>query len=46
MGLLGEYVGAILTQLKHRPYAIEKERMNFEYEPDLPSGAGAALTAP
>ncbi|MGZ3273394.1 MAG: glycosyltransferase family 2 protein [Caulobacteraceae bacterium] len=36
MGMLGEYVGAILTQLKHRPYAVEKERMNFEFEPDLP----------
>jgi glycosyltransferase involved in cell wall biosynthesis len=36
MGMLGEYVGAILTQLKHRPYAVEKERVNFEFEPALP----------
>jgi glycosyltransferase involved in cell wall biosynthesis len=36
MGMLGEYVGAILTQLKHRPYAVERERMNFEFEPGLP----------
>jgi glycosyltransferase involved in cell wall biosynthesis len=36
IGMLGEYVGAILTQLKHRPYAVEKERMNFEFEPALP----------
>jgi glycosyltransferase involved in cell wall biosynthesis len=36
MGMLGEYVGAILTQLKHRPYAVEKERLNFEFEPDQP----------
>jgi glycosyltransferase involved in cell wall biosynthesis len=36
IGMLGEYIGAILTQLKHRPYAVEKERMNFEFEPGLP----------
>jgi polyisoprenyl-phosphate glycosyltransferase len=36
MGMLGEYVGAILTQLKSRPYAIEKERLNWEYEPGPP----------
>jgi glycosyltransferase involved in cell wall biosynthesis len=41
MGMLGEYVGAILTQLKHRPYAVERERMNFEYEPGLPKVDGA-----
>jgi glycosyltransferase involved in cell wall biosynthesis len=39
MGLLGEYVGAIHTQLQRRPYAIERERMNFEYEPALPLAA-------
>lgn len=36
IGMLGEYIGAILTQLKHRPYAVERERMNFEFEPGLP----------
>ena len=36
MGILGEYVGAIHTQVQKRPYAIERERINFEYEPDLP----------
>ena len=36
MGILGEYVGAIHTQVQRRPYAIERERINFEYEPDLP----------
>jgi polyisoprenyl-phosphate glycosyltransferase len=40
IGMLGEYVGAILTQLKHRPYAVEKERMNFEFEPGLPIACG------
>jgi hypothetical protein len=36
MGILGEYVGAIHTQVQKRPYAIELDRVNFEYEPDLP----------
>jgi glycosyltransferase involved in cell wall biosynthesis len=36
MGILGEYIGAIHTQVLKRPYVIEKERMNSEYEPDLP----------
>jgi glycosyltransferase involved in cell wall biosynthesis len=34
LGVMGEYVGAIYTQLQHRPYAVELERMNF----DLPAG--------
>ena len=29
LGFLGEYVGAILTQVKNRPLVIEKERINF-----------------
>jgi glycosyltransferase involved in cell wall biosynthesis len=45
MGVIGEYVGAIYTQVQHRPYAIELERINFEipaqqakpYPPILPS---------
>ena len=36
MGILGEYVGAIHTQVQKRPYAIERERINFEFEPDSP----------
>lgn len=36
MGILGEYIGAIHTQVLKRPYVVEKERINFEYEPDLP----------
>ncbi len=38
MGILGEYVGAIHTQVLKRPYVVEKERINFEYEPGLPGG--------
>ncbi|MES2355320.1 MAG: glycosyltransferase family 2 protein [Pseudomonadota bacterium] len=30
IGLLGEYVGAILTQVLDRPLVVEKERINFE----------------
>jgi polyisoprenyl-phosphate glycosyltransferase len=35
MGILGEYVGAIHTQVQRRPYAVELERMNFEFGPGL-----------
>jgi polyisoprenyl-phosphate glycosyltransferase len=30
IGLIGEYIGAIHTQVQHRPLVIEKERINFE----------------
>ena len=30
VGLLGEYIGAIYTQVLRRPHVIEKERINFE----------------
>ena len=36
MGVLGEYIGAIHTQIQQRPYAIERERINFEYPPGPP----------
>jgi polyisoprenyl-phosphate glycosyltransferase len=36
MGLLGEYVGAIHTQVRRRPLVVELERVNFEYKPGLP----------
>jgi glycosyltransferase involved in cell wall biosynthesis len=29
IGLLGEYVGAILTYVKNRPVVVEKQRVNF-----------------
>jgi glycosyltransferase involved in cell wall biosynthesis len=31
LGVMGEYVGAIYTQLQHRPYAVELERINFDH---------------
>lgn len=42
MGVLGEYVGAILTQVQHRPLAVELERVNFQFEPGLPKGIHGA----
>jgi len=32
IGLIGEYVGAIYTQVQKRPLVIEKERINFDDE--------------
>jgi glycosyltransferase involved in cell wall biosynthesis len=36
LGILGEYVGAIYTQLQHRPYAVELDRLNFDHPPGPP----------
>lgn len=41
LGILGEYIGAIHTQLQRRPYAIERERVNFEFDPAAPLTATA-----
>ncbi|MBF0594328.1 MAG: glycosyltransferase family 2 protein [Candidatus Omnitrophica bacterium] len=30
LGIVGEYVGAILTQVKNRPLVIEDEKLNFD----------------
>lgn len=30
IGILGEYIGAIHTQVTKRPLVIEKERVNFD----------------
>lgn len=37
MGILGEYIGSVHTQVQKRPYVVEKERINFEYEPGEPA---------
>ena len=42
MGILGEYIGSIHTQVQKRPYVIEKERVNFEYEPASPLAEASA----
>ena len=36
VGILGEYVASIHTQVQQRPLVIEQERVNFEHEPGLP----------
>lgn len=38
IGILGEYIGAIHTQVLHRPLVIEKERINFDDGPDRTDG--------
>jgi len=30
IGILGEYIGAVHTQVLHRPLVVEKERINFD----------------
>lgn len=30
LGIVGEYVGSIFTQVRHRPLVIEQERVNFD----------------
>ncbi len=37
MGILGEYIGSIQTQVRKRPYVIERERVNFEFPPAEPA---------
>lgn len=36
LGVMGEYVGSIYTQVQKRPYAVELQRINFEFAPALP----------
>jgi glycosyltransferase involved in cell wall biosynthesis len=37
VGILGEYIGSIHTHVQKRPLVVERERVNFEYEPGLPA---------
>ena len=30
IGIIGEYVGAIWTQVKNKPLAVEEEKINFD----------------
>jgi hypothetical protein len=36
MGIIGEYIGNIHTQVHNRPLVVERERLNFEFEPGKP----------
>jgi polyisoprenyl-phosphate glycosyltransferase len=40
LGVMGEYIGAIYTQVQKRPYAVELDRVNFEYPAALPKASG------
>jgi glycosyltransferase involved in cell wall biosynthesis len=44
-GIIGEYVGAIYTKVQQRPYAIEQERIGFEFPPAPPSAILSPVTA-
>ena len=44
MGIIGEYIGNIHTQVHNRPLVVERERLNFQYEPGEPL-ARSALAA-
>jgi glycosyltransferase involved in cell wall biosynthesis len=50
LGVMGEYIGAIYTQVQKRPYAVELERINFEFPPshpkmNAPDGLSAASSS-
>jgi polyisoprenyl-phosphate glycosyltransferase len=47
MGIIGEYIGNIHTQVHNRPLVVERERLNFQYEPGdpLPHDALASVAA-
>lgn len=40
IGIIGEYVGAILTQVKNHPLAIEDEKLNFDSPPEKTTPPG------
>jgi glycosyltransferase involved in cell wall biosynthesis len=42
IGVLGEYIGAIHTQVHKRPLVVERERINFESPAESPNGDDAA----
>lgn len=48
LGIVGEYIGTIHTNVQARPYVIERERVNFEHPPgepmadELPAKVGAS----
>jgi glycosyltransferase involved in cell wall biosynthesis len=45
IGVLGEYIGAIHTQVHKRPLVVEKERINFDVPSDEVSQADLELPA-
>ncbi len=45
IGIIGEYIGSIYTQVQHRPLVIEKERVNFDDSPEKPKTVSAVREA-
>ena len=45
LGMIGEYIGAIHTLVQKRPFAIEQERINFEFGPGEPLKIDAETNA-
>jgi len=39
MGIIGEYIGNIQTQVQKRPLVFERDRVNFEFPPGEPASA-------
>jgi len=47
LGVMGEYIGTIYTYIQKRPYAVELERINFDFPPAPPKqDAPAGLAIP
>lgn len=52
IGIIGEYIGAIHTQVLKRPLVVEKERVNFDAAPRRPApvngdaGVGSVVSGP
>ena len=45
MGVIGEYIGNIHTQVHNRPLVVERERLNFQYEPGKPLARNTVASA-
>ena len=45
LGVMGEYVGAIYTQVQKRPYAVELDRVNFDVPPSWPRATAPEISA-
>ena len=42
IGILGEYIGSIHTQVHRRPLVVEEERINLDHRPPLPDAVSQA----
>ena len=44
MGIIGEYIGNIHTQVQNRPLVIERDRLNFQHQPGEPIPRSALVS--